>query len=99
MILAVTLGSLAALVAILGCTVTGSAPNAQGQGDWIDVHVHLFADKGALADFDEAARTALRIMDVERIRTMLVMSPPRAREGPDTESLAAMTKRDRKSVV
>ncbi|MGH8055638.1 MAG: transposase, partial [Candidatus Entotheonellia bacterium] len=47
----------------------------------------------ALADFDEAARKALQIMDGERIRTMLVMSPPRAREGPDTESLAEITKR------
>jgi len=87
-----TLGSLAALVAVLGCTVMGSAPNTQGQGDWIDVHVHLFADKGALADFEEAARKALQIMDAERIRTMLVMSPPRAREGPDIESLAELTK-------
>jgi len=84
---------LAALVAALGCTGLGSAPHAQRQGDWIDVHVHLFADKGALADFDEVARTALQIMDAERIRTMLVMSPPRAREGPDTESLAEIAKR------
>jgi predicted TIM-barrel fold metal-dependent hydrolase len=83
---------LAALVAVLGCTVLGSAPQAKGQGDWIDVHVHLFADKDALADFDEAARTALQMMETEGIRTMLVMSPPRARAGPDTESLAAMTK-------
>lgn len=88
-----TLGSLAALVAVLGCTLMGSAPHAQGQGDWIDVHVHLFADKGALADFDEAARKALQIMDAERIRTILVMSPPRAREGPDTESLTEITKK------
>ncbi|MBM3359803.1 MAG: hypothetical protein FJY54_19120 [Betaproteobacteria bacterium] len=88
-----TLGSLAALVVALGCTVTGSAPHAQGQGEWIDVHVHLFADKGALADFDEAARTALRIMDAERIRTMLVMSPPRARTGPDIESLGEVVNR------
>ena len=56
------------------------------------MHVHLFADKGALADFDEAARTALQMMETERIRMMLVMSPPRAREGPDTESLAELTK-------
>jgi len=88
-----TLGSLAALVAALGCTVMGSAPHAQEQGDWIDVHVHLFADKGALADFDEVARKALQIMDAERIRTMLVMSPPRAREGSDTEGLAEIAKR------
>ncbi|MBI4189279.1 MAG: amidohydrolase family protein [Betaproteobacteria bacterium] len=87
-----TFSSVAALVVAFGCTVMGSAPHAQGQGDWIDVHVHLFADKGALADFDEAARTALQIMDAEHIRTMLVMSPPRAREGPDTESLAELTK-------
>ena len=86
------LGGLAALVAVLGGTVKGSAPNAQGQGDWIDVHVHLFADKGALSDFDEAARKALQIMDAERLRAMLVMSPPRAREGPDTESLVEVTK-------
>lgn len=87
-----TLSSVAALVVAFGCTVMGVAPPAQGQGEWIDVHVHLFADKGALADFDEAARQALQIMDAEHIRTMLVMSPPRAREGPDTESLAALTK-------
>ena len=86
------LGSLVALVAALGCTVMGSAPHAQEQGGWIDVHVHLFADQGALGDFDEVARTALQIMHAERIRTMVVMSPPRAREGPDTESLAEMTK-------
>ncbi len=88
-----TLGSLSVLVVALGCASTGSAPHAQGQIDWIDVHVHLFADKGALADFDEAARKALQIMDAEGIRTMLVMSPPRAREGPDTESLAEITRK------
>jgi hypothetical protein len=87
-----TLRSVAALVVAFSCTVMGVAPHAQGQGAWIDVHVHLFADKGALADFDEAARQALQIMNAEHIRTMLVMSPPRAREGPDTESLAALTK-------
>jgi predicted TIM-barrel fold metal-dependent hydrolase len=88
-----TLGGLATLVAILGCTVMGSAPHAPAQGDWIDVHVHLFADKGAGADFDEAARTALEIMDAERIRTILVLSPPRVREGPDTESFAEIAKK------
>jgi hypothetical protein len=72
--------------------VTGSAQDAHSQGDWIDVHVHLFADQGARADFDEAARTARQMMKTERIRAMLVMSPPRMREGPDTESLAAITK-------
>ena len=87
-----TLGCLAALVAVLGCTVMGSALHAQGHGDLIDVHVYLFADKGARADFDEAARKALQMMETERIRMILVMSPPRAREGPDTESLAEMTK-------
>jgi hypothetical protein len=88
-----TLGSLAPLVAVLGCSLIGPAPHPQSQGVWIDVHVHLFADKGALADYDEAARNALQIMDAERIRTMLVMSPPRAREGPDTESLAEITRK------
>jgi predicted TIM-barrel fold metal-dependent hydrolase len=88
-----TIGSLATLVGVLGCALRGSAPQAQGQGDWIDVHVHLFADKGAPAGFDETARTALRIMDAERIRTMLVMSPPRAREGPDAESLAEIARK------
>jgi Amidohydrolase len=53
--------------------------------------VHLFANPEALADFDEAARQALQIMNAERIRTMLIMSPPRVRPGPDTESLAALT--------
>jgi predicted TIM-barrel fold metal-dependent hydrolase len=88
-----TLGGLAVLVAVLGCTVMASPPPVERRGEWIDVHVHLFADKGALADFDEAARTALQIMDAERIRTMLVMSPPRAREGPDTESLAEVARK------
>ncbi|MGH6689950.1 MAG: amidohydrolase family protein [Gammaproteobacteria bacterium] len=86
---------LVVMVAAFGCTVTGSVPSAEGPGEWVDVHVHLFADKGALADFDDVARQALRIMDAERIRTMLVMSPPRVREGPDTESLAELTKRYR----
>ena len=49
-----TFSSVAALVVVFGCTVMGSAPQAQRQGDWIDVHVHLFAGRGALADFDEA---------------------------------------------
>jgi hypothetical protein len=88
-----TLRSVAALAVAFGCAVMGVAPHAHGQGEWIDVHVHLFADKGALADFDEAARRALQVMDAEHIRAMLVMSPPRARAGPDTESLAALTKR------
>jgi predicted TIM-barrel fold metal-dependent hydrolase len=87
------LGGGAALVVALGSAAMGSAPRTSGQGEWIDVHVHLFADKGALADFDEVARQALQIMDAEGIRTMLVMSPPRVREGPDTESLAEMTRR------
>lgn len=87
-----TLSGVAALVVAFGCAVVGSAPEAQRQGDWIDVHVHLFADQGARADFDETARQALQIMDAEQIRTMIVMSPPRAREGPDTESLAEIVK-------
>jgi len=93
------LGSLAAVIGFLGCTSVGSAPHAAGQGDWIDVHVHLFADKGALADFDESAREALRIMDAERIRTILIMSPPRAREGPDTESLAQIVRKYRPRIA
>jgi len=93
------LGSLAAVIGFLGCTSVGSAPHAAGQGDWIDVHVHLFADKGALADFDEVAREALRIMDAERIRTILIMSPPRAREGPDTESLAQIVRKYRPRIA
>ena len=84
--------SMAALLVAFVCTVMGSVLPAQASSEWIDVHVHLFADKGALADFDEAARTALRMMGTERIRTMLVMSPPRVRAGPDTESFTEMTK-------
>jgi predicted TIM-barrel fold metal-dependent hydrolase len=90
-----TVGGLTALIAVLGCAGLRSTPRAQSQSEWIDVHVHLFADTGAFADFDETARTALRIMDAEHIRTMLVMSPPRARERPDFESLAAVTARYR----
>ena len=60
---------------------------AQSQGDWIDVHFHLIADKGDLESFDEAARKALQIMDAERIRTIIVMSPPRPRENFDVYRL------------
>lgn len=58
----------------------GERPPAEAQesqGDWIDVHFHLMADKGDLESFDEAARAALQVMDAERIRTIVVMSPPR----------------------
>jgi predicted TIM-barrel fold metal-dependent hydrolase len=88
-----TRANVAALVLAVGCGALGSVPYAQGQGEWIDVHVHLFADRGALADFDEAARQALQIMDAEYVRTMVVMPPPHVRDGPDTESLAAVTAR------
>jgi predicted TIM-barrel fold metal-dependent hydrolase len=87
------LGRRTAFVVAFGWALMGFSLWAEGRGDWIDVHVHFFADKGALADFDEAARHALRIMDAEGIRTMLVMSPPRVREGPDAESLREIAKR------
>ncbi len=61
---------------------------AQAQGDWIDVHFHLIADKGDLDGFDQAARTALQIMEAARIRTIIIMSPPRPRENFDVESIA-----------
>jgi hypothetical protein len=94
-----SLGRAAALVAVLGCSAVGAAPQAPGRGDWIDAHVHLFANRDAQADFDEVARHALQIMNAEQIRTMVVMSPPRAREGPDAESLAEVTRRYRPRLV
>lgn len=82
-----------ALMAILG-GVCGALPvQAQSRDGWIDVHVHLIADKGAFDDFDEAARAALQIMDSNNIRKMVVMSPPRPKENFDIESLKdVMTK-------
>lgn len=70
-----------------------SIPCALAQGEWIDVHVHLIADKGSLEDFDEAARAAVQIMDQNNIKKIVVMSPPRPKENFDVESLkAVMTK-------
>lgn len=83
----------AALAVLLGGILMVSDARAQSQGDWIDVHFHLIADKGDLESFDEAARMALQIMDAERIRTIVVMSPPRPRENFDFESLAEVVKK------
>jgi hypothetical protein len=85
--------AVAALAAMLGNNLLVSEARAQPQGDWIDVHFHLIADKGDLQGFEEAARGALQIMDAERIRTIIVMSPPRPRENFDMESLADIAKR------
>lgn len=70
-----------------------SAAHAQPAGDWIDVHFHLVADKGDLESFDEAAQSALQIMDAEGIRTIIIMSPPRPHENFDIESIAAVVKK------
>lgn len=64
-----------------------SVPCVLAQGEWIDVHVHLIADKGALSDFDEAALAAIQVMDANNIKKMVVMSPPRPKENFDLESL------------
>jgi len=88
-----SLVTFAALVVLLGGSLMVSEARAQSQGDWIDVHFHLMADKGDHEGFDEAARAALQIMDTERIRTIVVMSPPRPREDFDVESLADIAKK------
>lgn len=83
----------AALVVLLGSNSIAFDAHAQSQKDWIDVHFHLIADKGDLVSFDEAAQRALRIMDAERIQTLVVMSPPRPHENFDIESLADVVKK------
>jgi hypothetical protein len=80
-----SLASTAALVLTMIC-IWMAAP-AQAQEEWIDAHVHLVADKGALDDFDEVARNALQIMDSNGIKKMVIMSPPRPNENYDIESL------------
>lgn len=80
---ALSLVTFAALVVLLGGNLLAFDARAQSQDDWIDVHFHLIADKGDLESFDEAAGTALQIMNTERIRTIIVMSPPRPRENFD----------------
>lgn len=82
-----------AALALLGGAMMVSGARAQSQGDWIDVHFHLVADKGDLESFDEAARMALKMMDGERLRTIIVMSPPRPNENFDIESLADVVKK------
>lgn len=89
----------AALVILPGGNLMASDARAQSQGDWIDVHFHLMTDKGDLESFDEAARMALQVMDAERIRTIVVMSPPRPRENFDIESLAAVVKKHGPRIV
>ncbi|MDP2238994.1 MAG: amidohydrolase family protein [Burkholderiales bacterium] len=83
----------AALAVFLVGSLMPSDSRAQSRNEWIDVHFHLVADKGDLESFDEAARMALQVMDAERIRTIIVMSPPRPRENFDIESLAAVAKK------
>lgn len=83
----------AALVLFVGGNLFTLDARAQSQGDWIDVHFHLIADKGDLESFDEAAQRALQIMDAERIQTIVVMSPPRPNANFDIESLADVVKR------
>ena len=82
--------SLTALIVIFFSAWMASPARAQSKGDWIDVHVHLIADKGSLDDFDEAARTALQIMDDNNMKKIVVMSPPRPKENFDIESLTGV---------
>lgn len=82
-----------ALAVPVGGNFWVSDARAQVQGDWIDVHFHLIADKGDREGFDEAARAALQIMDAERMRTVVIMSPPRPRENFDIESLAEIARK------
>ncbi len=89
----ICLVTFAVLTVLLGGNLMVSDARAQSRGNWIDVHFHLIADKGDLEGFDEAARAALQIMDAERIRTIVVMSPPRPRENFDIESLADIAKK------
>lgn len=96
---ALCLVTFAALVVLLGGNLIVFDARAQSQGDWIDVHFHLIADKGDLESFDEAARAALQIMNAERIRTIVVMSPPRPRENFDIESLADIAKKHGPRIV
>lgn len=91
--------TLAALAVLLGCNAILFEARAQSQGDWIDVHFHLVANKGDLESFDEAAHRALQIMDAERIRTIVVMSPPRPHENFDIESLADVVKKHGPRIV
>ena len=82
-----------ALVTFFGGNLMISDAHAQAQGEWIDVHFHLVADKDDLESFDEAAQTALRMMDAENIRTIVIMSPPRPNENFDIESITAVAKK------
>ena len=90
-------GAINLILAFVAIFVGGNLPvsnaHAQPPGDWIDVHFHLVADKDDLDSFDEAARMALRIMDAEDIRTIIIMSPPRPNENFDIESIAAVVKK------
>ena len=83
----------AAQVLFVGGNLFTLDARAQAQGDWIDVHFHLIADKGDLESFDEAAQRTLQIMDAERIRTIVIMSPPRPNANFDIESIADVVKK------
>lgn len=77
-----------ALIALFGGGMAAAGAPARFQGDWIDVHFHLIADKNDSESFSEAAERALQIMDAAGIRTVVVMSPPRLVANYDIESLA-----------
>lgn len=81
------------VVTMLGGGWMVSDAHAQSQGDWIDAHFHLVADKDDLESFEEAARMALRMMGAEGIRTIIIMSPPRPQENFDIESIASVVKK------
>jgi predicted TIM-barrel fold metal-dependent hydrolase len=83
----------AALVTIAGGILIAPGAQAQSRGEWIDVHFHLVADKNDLESFDEAAQMALRTMEAENIRTIIIMSPPRPKENFDIESIEAVAKK------
>lgn len=76
-----------AMVVIIATAWLAFPATARSQNDWIDAHVHLVADKGSLKDFDMAARAAIKVMNANKIKKMVIMSPPQPTEDFDIESL------------
>jgi hypothetical protein len=72
-------------------------PPAEARMSWIDVHLHLIGGRGARADWDGAADTAIREMDRFGITTAIVMPPPQvdAQQPYDADAFAGALGRHR----
>lgn len=71
------LRSIALILSLVFCALTGPAIAQKSSFPLIDVHAHLLPDRNLR--FDRAVASAVRLMDQNGIGTTVLMSPPRNR--------------------